>query len=198
MHRRNQRRSGSFPYDSIDTPSGKHSGPAAQLPPAREMPSRRLSIKRAGSAATSSRPARLVSRNFLTRFRLPVRRRCRIKGVALMTLQGAKRSAPPATGNPPLHRRIANALGPGLITGASDDDPSGIATYSQAGAQFGFSISWTMLLTYPLMAAIQEICDRTALATGDSLGLLANKRFHRWRLGLVVLAVLLVLANLLN
>lgn len=49
--------------------------------------------------------------------------------------------------------RLLDALGPGLITGASDDDPSGIATYSQAGAQFGYTLSWTMLLTYPLMAA---------------------------------------------
>jgi Mn2+/Fe2+ NRAMP family transporter len=48
-------------------------------------------------------------------------------------------------------------LGPGLITGASDDDPSGIATYSQAGAQLGFALSWVMVVTYPLMAAIQEI-----------------------------------------
>src|SRR5256714_1484936 len=196
MHRRNQRRSGSFPYDSIDTPSGKHSGPAAQLPPAREMPSRRLSIKRAGSAATSSRPARLVSRNFLTRFRLPVRRRCRIKGVALMTLQGAKRSAPPATGNPPLHRRIANALGPGLITGASDDDPSGIATYSQAGAQFGFSISWTMLLTYPLMAAIQEISARIGRTTGR--GIAGNIRRHFPDLLLQSIVALLLVANTIN
>ncbi|HBH41503.1 MAG TPA: hypothetical protein DDW26_06285 [Rhizobiales bacterium] len=54
-------------------------------------------------------------------------------------------------------RRIWNALGPGLTTGAADDDPSGIATYSQAGAQFGFSITWTLLLTLPFMAAIQII-----------------------------------------
>ena len=54
-------------------------------------------------------------------------------------------------------RDALKALGPGLITGASDDDPSGIGTYSQAGAQLGFGIGWTMLLTFPLMAAIQEI-----------------------------------------
>ena len=62
-------------------------------------------------------------------------------------------SAVVATSKP----RLLDALGPGLITGASDDDPSGIATYSQAGAQFGYSLSWTMLLTYPLMAAVQMI-----------------------------------------
>jgi len=53
--------------------------------------------------------------------------------------------------------RLLRALGPGLITGASDDDPSGIAAYSQAGAQFGYAISWTMLFSYPLMVAIQQI-----------------------------------------
>jgi hypothetical protein len=58
--------------------------------------------------------------------------------------------------------RLTGVLGPGLVTGASDDDPSGIATYSQAGAQFGFSITWTLLFTYPLMAAIQEISARDA------------------------------------
>ena len=54
-------------------------------------------------------------------------------------------------------RRLWSALGPGLITGAADDDPSGIATYSQAGAQFGYALTWTMLLTLPFMAAIQII-----------------------------------------
>jgi hypothetical protein len=53
------------------------------------------------------------------------------------------------------------AIGPGLVTGASDDDPSGIATYSQAGAQYGLAFLWSALLTSPLMAAVQEICDRT-------------------------------------
>ena len=61
-------------------------------------------------------------------------------------------------------RQYLRAMGPGLVTGASDDDPSGIATYSQAGAQFGLAFLWTALLTLPLMAGVQEICDRTALA----------------------------------
>jgi hypothetical protein len=64
--------------------------------------------------------------------------------------------------------RFFRTLGPGLITGASDDDPSGIGTYSQAGAQLGFGIGWTMLLTFPLMAAIQEIsgsAERPAMAS---------------------------------
>src|ERR1700689_2073234 len=76
-------------------------------------------------------------------------------------------------------RKYARAMGPGLVTGASDDDPSGIATYAQAGAKYGTSFLWTALLTYPLMAAVQEICDRTALATGKGIGELASAKFGR-------------------
>jgi Mn2+/Fe2+ NRAMP family transporter len=90
-------------------------------------------------------------------------------------------------------------MGPGLVTGASDDDPSGIATYSQAGAQFGLAFFWTALLTWPLMIGVQEICDRTALATGTSLGGLAVQRFHRAGQTIVgVLLVALLVANALN
>jgi len=90
-------------------------------------------------------------------------------------------------------------MGPGLVTGASDDDPSGIATYSAAGARYGLAFLWTALLTLPLMAAVQETCDRTALATGTGLGELAVR--HSRRAGRAVLAVLLValiVANGLN
>ena len=69
---------------------------------------------------------------------------------------------------------LLSRLGPGLIAGASDDDPSGIATYSQVGAQFGFGLLWTMLVSYPLMSAIQEICARVGRVTG--CGLAANLR----------------------
>ncbi|HEX5538318.1 MAG TPA: divalent metal cation transporter, partial [Methylophilaceae bacterium] len=65
-------------------------------------------------------------------------------------------------------------LGPGLITGAADDDPSGIATYSQAGAQFGLNLLWTVVLTYPLMVGIQIVSARIGLITGK--GLVANMR----------------------
>ena len=72
--------------------------------------------------------------------------------------------------SPPFRFRDAlKALGPGLITGASDDDPSGIGTYSQAGAQLGYGIGWTMLLTFPLMAAIQEISARVGRVTGRGM-----------------------------
>lgn len=90
-------------------------------------------------------------------------------------------------------------LGPGLVTGAADDDPSGVATYAQAGAAFGYGMLWTVPLSYPLMAATQEICDRTALTTGDSLGSLVRKRFARGaRLIIGVLTVALIVANCLN
>ena len=99
----------------------------------------------------------------------------------------------------PIWRQYLRAMGPGLVTGASDDDPSGIATYSQAGAQFGLAFIWTALVTFPLMSAVQEICDRTALATGKGLGELAVKRFHRTgRAVLGVLLIVLIIANALN
>ena len=87
-------------------------------------------------------------------------------------------------------------LGPGLITGASDDDPSGIGTYSQAGAQLGFSIGWTMLLTFPLMAAIQEISARIGRTTGH--GIAGNLRRHYSDLLLYPIVGLLFIANTIN
>jgi NRAMP (natural resistance-associated macrophage protein)-like metal ion transporter len=87
-------------------------------------------------------------------------------------------------------------LGPGLITGASDDDPSGIGTYSQAGAQFGFSVLWTALFTFPLMLAMQELCARIALHTGIGLGLSLRRKFPAWLVGFCILAM--VVANTIN
>src|SRR3954452_24372576 len=87
-------------------------------------------------------------------------------------------------------------LGPGLITGASDDDPSGIGTYSQAGAQLGFGVGWTMLLTYPLMVAIQEISGRIGRVTGH--GIAGNVR-HNFSAPVVwVLVILMFIANAIN
>lgn len=86
----------------------------------------------------------------------------------------------------PTKPRLLEILGPGLVTGAADDDPSGIATYSQAGAQFGFRLGWTLLLTYPLMFVIQSISARIGRTTG--LGIAGNVRllYPRWLLyGLV-------------
>jgi NRAMP (natural resistance-associated macrophage protein)-like metal ion transporter len=80
-------------------------------------------------------------------------------------------------------------LGPGLITGASDDDPSGIATYSQVGAQFGTGLLWTMLVSYPLMAAIQEICARIGRVTGCGLAANLRKNYSRSLLYFVLIAM---------
>src|ERR1700742_1665067 len=99
--------------------------------------------------------------------------------------------APPRT-----KKSLFRLLGPGLITGASDDDPSGIATYSQAGAQFGFSISWTLLFTYPLMTAIQEISGRIGRTTGK--GIAANIRAHYSGWVLQPIVLLLLVANTVN
>lgn len=88
------------------------------------------------------------------------------------------------------------ALGPGLITGASDDDPSGIATYSQAGAQFGYSLGWTLLLSYPLMAAIQLISARIGRVTGRGIAGNIRRHYPAWLLHLLVGLVLI--ANVIN
>ncbi|HEV3429850.1 MAG TPA: divalent metal cation transporter, partial [Paraburkholderia sp.] len=81
-------------------------------------------------------------------------------------------------------------IGPGLITGAADDDPSGIATYSQAGAAFGYNILWTVPLTYPLMVAIQIISARIGRVSGH--GLATNIR-HHYPVSLLYGAVILLL-----
>ena len=88
------------------------------------------------------------------------------------------------------------SLGPGLITGAADDDPSGIATYSQAGAQFGFNTLWTLVLTYPFMVGIQLASARIGRVTG--LGLAGNIRraYPVWLL--YTLVFLLLVANIVN
>ena len=93
-------------------------------------------------------------------------------------------------------RQGMKRLGPGLITGAADDDPSGIATYSQAGAQFGYSMLWTMIFTLPLMAAIQIVSARIGYVTGRGLAANIKARFPRPVL-LAVVGMLLV-ANTLN
>ncbi|MFL9927629.1 divalent metal cation transporter [Herbaspirillum lusitanum] len=89
-----------------------------------------------------------------------------------------------------------NKLGPGLITGAADDDPSGIATYSQAGAQFGFSMLWTVLFTYPLMVGIQIVSARIGRVSGR--GLATNIRMHYPAPILYAVMGLLLLANTIN
>jgi NRAMP (natural resistance-associated macrophage protein)-like metal ion transporter len=88
------------------------------------------------------------------------------------------------------------ALGPGLITGAADDDPSGIATYSQAGAQFGFNMLWTVVLTYPFMVGIQLVSARIGRVTGRGLAANIRRAYPPWLLYAIV--CLLLVANVLN
>ena len=93
-------------------------------------------------------------------------------------------------------RALLKSLGPGIITGAADDDPSGIATYSIAGAQLGTKLLWTALLTWPLMAAVQMMCARIGKVTGRGLAGNLKQRFPKWLLLAVVIALLI--ANTIN
>jgi len=89
-----------------------------------------------------------------------------------------------------------NCIGPGLITGASDDDPSGIATYSQAGARFGYALCWTLVVTYPLMSAVQMISARIGRTTGRGIAGNIGKCYSRWLL--LSMVALLAMANTIN
>ena len=117
-------------------------------------------------------------------------------------LEDAKQSALAAGGGPAAGRTsieearqkgplgLLQLLGPGLITGASDDDPSGIGTYSQVGSQFGYGLLWTALFTFPLMSAVQELCARIALQTGVGLGASLRRKFPGWLVGIAILGLL--------
>ena len=93
-------------------------------------------------------------------------------------------------------QRFLKELGPGLITGAADDDPSGISTYSVAGASFGYATLWTALLTFPLMAAIQLMCARLGMVTGRGLASVIRTRYPRWVLWFA--CALVIVANVFN
>src|SRR5258708_6321148 len=90
-------------------------------------------------------------------------------------------------------RRFFSNLGPGLITGAADDDPSGISTYSVAGASFGYMPLWTAIVSFPLMAAVQLMCARLGVVTGLGLAAVIRRRYARWVLWAA--CALLILAN---
>src|SRR6266404_4024198 len=95
-----------------------------------------------------------------------------------------------------LLRRSFAGLGPGLITGAADDDPSGISTYSVAGAAYGYATLWIALLTFPLMAAVQLMCARLGMVTGNGLAAAVRTYYPRWVLWGA--CSLLVVANVIN
>src|SRR5205823_6944341 len=92
--------------------------------------------------------------------------------------------------------RFIKILGPGLITGASDDDPSGIGTYAVAGASFGYGMLWTALLSFPLMASVQFICAKVGMVSGQGLAGVLRRHYPRWLLYPAVVA--LVVANTIN
>lgn len=93
-------------------------------------------------------------------------------------------------------RSPGEVLGPGLVTGAADDDPSGVGTYSQVGAQFGFGLAWTLFFGYPLLASIQAICARIGATTGKGIAQNLRQHYSPWLLRVVV--VLLLVANVIN
>jgi NRAMP (natural resistance-associated macrophage protein)-like metal ion transporter len=84
-------------------------------------------------------------------------------------------------------QRLKRALGPGIVTGASDDDPSGIATYTQAGAMFGLSFLWTAIVTMPMMIAVQEMCARIGIVTRQGLTGLLKKEYPRWVMWVMII-----------
>src|ERR1700733_9006108 len=102
---------------------------------------------------------------------------------------------PTSTDRHTFQRFFAN-LGPGLITGAADDDPSGISTYSVAGASFGYVPLWTALFSFPLMTAVQLMCARLGIVSGLGLAGVIRKRYSRWVLWGA--CTLLVIANVVN
>jgi len=107
-------------------------------------------------------------------------------------------SPPPNPDDTPPEKRgdFLKSLGPGLVTGAADDDPSGIATYSQVGAQFGYGMGWTMLFSFPFMAVIQEISARIGCVTGRGIAQNLRRHYSPWLLRWVV--ALLIVANVIN
>src|SRR5207249_8856128 len=92
--------------------------------------------------------------------------------------------------------KIFRLLGPGFVAGASDDDPSGIGTYAVAGASFGYATLWTALLTFPLLSAVQFMCAKIALVTGEGLAGVLKRHYRSWVLYPAV--VVLVIANTIN
>jgi NRAMP (natural resistance-associated macrophage protein)-like metal ion transporter len=114
------------------------------------------------------------------------------------TIRASRRFTNAVSGDNYLRRakQYWHNLGPGLTTGAADDDPSGIATYSQTGAQYGFGLLWLSLFTFPFMSIVQEMCARIGLVTG--MGLASNIRKHFPRKVLYTCSILLFVANTLN
>src|SRR6202047_4562442 len=97
-----------------------------------------------------------------------------------MPLTSGQRSKNKTKLRPGKFRRFFSGLGPGLITGAADDDPSGISTYSVTGASFGYAPLWTALFSFPLMTAVQMMCARLGMVTGRGLAGVVRRRYPRY------------------
>ncbi|MDD5726918.1 MAG: divalent metal cation transporter, partial [Patescibacteria group bacterium] len=97
---------------------------------------------------------------------------------------------------PNLFQKFLKKFGPGFITGASDDDPSGIATYTQSGARFGLGQIWTVIFMWPMMISIQEMVARISMVAGQGLASVVRKRYSKWIL--YVLVFLILIANTIN
>src|ERR1700733_54359 len=93
-------------------------------------------------------------------------------------------------------KKLLKIVGPGLITGAADDDPSGIATYSQTGAQFGYGQLWTAVFMLPLLIAVQEACARIGAGTGKGIAAVVRDNYSKWVLYPMV--ILVIVANTIN
>jgi len=126
---------------------------------------------------------------------MKVKKRKRAKNDISSNHHGKTRKDRPVLGFSTL-RNALKFLGPGLITGASDDDPSGIATYSQAGAKFGLGMLWLAIFQYPLMTAIQEMCARIGLVTGDGIAGVMKRKYSKPVV--FPLVFLLLVANTIN
>src|SRR6267378_2464228 len=110
--------------------------------------------------------------------------------------QGAIGTADEIEAEPNPIKKVGKILGPGFVTGASDDDPSGIGTYAVAGATLGLATLWTALLTFPLMASVQNICSRIGLISGTGLAGILREHYPRWVLYPAV--ALVFVANVVN
>src|SRR6478752_2655550 len=116
-----------------------------------------------------------------------------VRSLSTAMPSATKPSAPPKES---AFQRFFSNLGPGLITGAADDDPSGISTYSVAGATFGYLPLWTALFSFPLMTAVQLMCARLGMVTGLGLAGIIRRRYSRWVLWFS--CALLAVANVIN
>src|SRR5205823_12537073 len=192
---RSARRKNGWRIFASSRPKARRSKPSAGWASSRSAIPTTSCLRTCASRPSRNRPARSSFRQgFLST--LPRRRGARRLPTAAMIAKEEKLAAVSVAVKPAVRLPLLKQLGPGLIAGAADDDPSGIATYSQAGAQFGYGMLWSVLFTLPLMIGIQIVSARIGRVTGQ--GLAANVREHFPRPVLYAVVSLLLLANTLN